>query len=251
MFVTSLDTRRKRVLQAIVEAYIETVSPVSSQAIAQRLHWRISTATVRNVMTQLDELGLIWQPHTSAGRIPTDKGYRYYINSLLEIEQLTPQEQKLIESQYPQCNEVFDELLMRILCILSNFSGYTALACSSFGEDRLYVEKVSYILEYPEFQDTQKLQAILRAFERPEPLLEIMKEDLDADGVKVHIGTENPYQNIQECSLVISNFKIRDRNKGALGIIGPRRMSYQKVISTVDYIAQIFGERTTDFMNQK
>ncbi len=246
MFVSSLDTRRKKVLQAIVEAYIETVSPVSSQAIAQRLRWRISAATVRNVMAQLDEMSLLWQPHTSAGRIPTNKGYRYYINSLLGVEQLTPQERELIESQYPQPNKAFDELLTQILRILSNFSGYTALAFSSFGKDRLYVERVSYILEYPEFQNTQKLQAILRTFEKGEPLLRIMKDDLDSEGVRVHIGRENPYADIQECSLVISNFKIRNRSMGTLGIIGPLRMSYAKVISTVSYMSEILGAGFSD-----
>jgi len=247
MFVTPLDTRRKRALQAIVEVYIETASPVSSQAIAQRLRWRVSAATVRNMMAEFDQQGLVWQPHTSAGRIPTDRGYRYYIDSLLEPEQLSLRERELIQSQYPSAGEAFDELLREILLILSNFSGYTALAFSPLTKDRLYVERVSYILEYPEFQDTQKLQPVLKTFERRQPLLEIMKEDLSADGVKVHIGKENPYQDIQECSLVVSNFKIKNRNMGALGIIGPRRMSYPKVISTVSYMAHTFNERFTDF----
>ncbi len=247
MFVSPLDARRKEVLQAVVEGYIETALPISSQAIAQRLRWRISAATVRNVMAQLHELGLVWQPHTSAGRIPTDIGYRYYIDSLLEIKQLSQREQELIESQYPQQNEAFDEFLTDILRILSNFSRYTALAFFSLGKDKFYFEGTSCILEQPEFQDTRKLQAILRTFEQPEPLVSIMKKDLDADGVKIHIGKENPYRDIQECSLVISNFKIRNRNMGALGIIGPRRMSYPKVISIVGYTAQIFSERITDF----
>lgn len=243
MFVTSLNTRRKKTLQAIVETYIETAAPVSSQAIARRMRWRVSAATVRNVMAELDELGLVWQPHTSAGRIPTDKGYRYYIDSLLEVEQLTPRERQLIESQYPQRNEALDELLTEILRILSNFSRYTALAFSFLGRDKFYFEGASCILEQPEFQDMRKLQAVLRTFEQPQALISIMKEGLDADGVKVHIGKENPYQDIQECSLVISNFKIKDRNMGTLGIIGPRRMTYAKVISTVDYVAQILNER--------
>jgi len=247
MFVTHLDTRRKRILQAIVESYIETASPVSSQAIARRLRSRISAATVRNVMAELADADLVWQPHTSAGRVPTDKGYRYYINSLLEVEQLTQQERELIENQYPAQREAFDEVLAEILRILSNFSRYTSLAFSSFGKDRLYVTGTSYILEQPEFQDTRKLQPILRTFERQEPLLEIMKEDLGRDGISVHIGKENPCRDIQECSLVVSNFKIKDKSMGALGIIGPRRMSYPKVISTVGYIARVLSVKIADY----
>ncbi|MCQ9208898.1 MAG: hypothetical protein NG712_05940 [Omnitrophica bacterium] len=247
MFVTSLDSRRKKTLQAIVEAYVETASPVSSQTIVRKLHWRISPATVRNIMAELSEQEFVWQPHISAGRIPTDKGYRYYIDSLLEPEQLSFQERELIENQYPAKREAFDELLTEILGILSNFSGYTALALSSFGKDKLYIEKLSCILEYPEFHNTEKLQPILKTFERREPLLKIMKEDLSTDGVKVHIGKENPYRDIQECSLVVSSFKIKNKNMGALGIIGPRRMSYPKVISTVEYMAHTFNERFSDF----
>lgn len=247
MFITPLTTRRKKILRAIVEAHIKTASPVSSQTIVQRLRSRVSAATVRNAMADLSDAGLIWQPHTSAGRIPTDEGYRYYINSLLEVGELTRQEQDSLTSRYPQQNKAPDELLIEILRILSNFSGYTALAFSSFGKNKLYVERVSYILEYPEFQDAHKLQAILRTFEREEPLLEIMQQDLNPDGVKVHIGKENPCRDIQECSLVVSNFKIKDRNIGALGIIGPRRMFYSKVISTVRYMARTLSERITNF----
>lgn len=344
MFVTPLNTRGKKVLQAIVESYIETASPVSSQTITQRFRSRSSPATIRNVMGQLDEMGLVWQPHTSAGRIPTDEGYRYYIDWLLEIEQLTLQERELIQDRYPADREAFDELLTEMLRILSNFSGYTALAFSSglrrilfkrlelvslegtkllvvlvslgglvktvvvqmpykigqpellkiarflneeltgltldeikeqlslrllarqdaffyllkaaaeilnltfasFEKDKLYLEGTSYILKQPEFQNTRKLQVILRAFEKQEPLLKIMKEDLDPDGIKVHIGKENPCEEIRECSLVISNFKIKNRNIGTLGIIGPRRMFYSKVISAVSYMARILGERITD-----
>ena len=345
MSITSLNTRRKRILQAIVEMYIETALPVSSQAITQRLRSQLSAATVRNIMAELDSLGLIWQPHTSAGRIPTDKGYRYYIDAMLEPAQLSQDEKDFIASQYSVQNEAFDEVLINVLRLLSNFSGYTAMAFSSglrrillkrlelvsvesakvlivlvsreglvkttivqmprkieagqlekiskflneefegltlegikkrlaqellsstdvffhiikrasevidlalasFTKDELYLEGTSYILGQPEFQNTQKLQAVLRTFERPEPLLEIMKEDLDIEGIKVHIGKENSYEDIQECSLVISSFKIKNRNMGSLGIIGPRRMSYAKVISAVDYMARIFSERIVDF----
>ncbi|MBN3038306.1 MAG: heat-inducible transcription repressor HrcA [Candidatus Omnitrophica bacterium] len=341
MVVTDLNKRRKKILQAIVELYIETAVPVSSQAIAQRLRWRISAATIRNVMAELIEMDLIWQPHTSAGRIPTDKAYRYYIDSLLELEQLTSQEKEFIESQYPARNEAFEELLKEILRLLSSFSGYTTVAFSSgltrilfkklefvslqtskllvvlispeglvkttvvqvpykieqpellkiarflnaqfeglaldeikerlslqvlntqdaffhilrkatqilelaFGglqKDELYLEGTSCILKQPEFQNAQKLQAIFRAFEKQEPLLSIIKRGLDVDGVRVYIGKEGLCEDIQECSLVLSNFKIEDRYFGTLGVIGPRRMCYAKVISAVDYMADILSQR--------
>lgn len=246
MFVTPLNTRRKEALQAIVEEYIQTAAPVSSQMIARKMRSAVSSATVRNIMAELDELGLVWQPHTSAGRIPTDRGYRYYIDSLLEVDELPPEERALIQRQYPSYAEISDELLREILRVLSNYCGYTALAFSSFAQDRLYVERISYILEYPEFRDAQKLQLLLRMLEKREPLLEIMKADLNTDGVCVHIGKENPYEEIQECSLVVSGLKMGNEKIGTLGIIGPRRMSYAKVISTVGYVAEVFNQRFTD-----
>jgi heat-inducible transcriptional repressor len=197
-------------------------------------------------MAELDELGLLWQPHISAGRIPTDKGYRYYIDSLLEIEQLTEEECRLLKNQYPQQKEAFDELLLDILRILSNFSRYTALGFSFSDKERFYFAGASCILEQPEFQDTHKFQSILRTFEQPKALISIMKRDLGSEGVKVYIGKENCYQDIRECSLVISNFKINKRSLGVLGIIGPQRMSYSKVMSTVDYMARILNERTAN-----
>lgn len=246
MSVTSLNTRRKEILQAIVEMHIETALPISSQVVAQRLRPRVSSATVRNIMAELVEMGLIWQPHPSAGRIPTDKGYRCYVDSLLDVEKLSVQDREFIESQCLSRKNVLDDLLTEILRILSNLSGYPTLAFSSFTKTRLYVERVSYFFEQPEFQDTQKLRTIIKTFEQQEPLLEIMREDLHPDGIKVHIGQENTCENMQDCSLIVSNFKIKDRNMGTLGIIGPRRMSYSKAISAVGYMANIFNEWVND-----
>lgn len=247
MSVTELNTRRKEVLQAAVETYIETASPVSSSAIAKRMRLKISTATIRNIMAQLHDLGLLWQPHTSAGRVPTDEGYRYYIDSLIKLQQLSLQEKDSIAADQAQKTAAFDDCLSDILRILSNFSGYTSLAFSSYAENKLYIERLSCILEHPEFQNLDKFQPLLKTFERQNPLLQIMRDDLNPDGIKVHIGHENHCQEIQECSLVVSNFKINGESVGVLGVIGPRRMSYRKVVSIVDYIASIFGDKGACF----
>jgi transcriptional regulator of heat shock response len=246
MFATPLNTRRKEILQAIVEAHIDSAEPVSSQVINRRLRGKLSPATIRNVMMELDTLGLIWQPHTSAGRIPTDLGYRFYIDSLMRIKQLSHKEKEFIINKCIASSFAFDEFLKENLRILSNFVGYTALGFSSLGKEQLYIERTSFILEQPEFQTVRKLQAILRIFESQIPLLEILRDDLGTEGVRVHIGKENPCTDIQDCSLVISNLKIKNRNIVSLGVIGPRRMSYAKVISKVGYVAGILSERIAD-----
>jgi len=247
MFVSDLNTRRNKILQAAVEAYINTALPVSSQAIVQSFRPRVSTATIRNIMAELDDLGFLYQPHTSAGRIPTDKGYRYYIDSLLSLEALSLKEKDLIDEYVFQQNLAFDEFLGNNLRILSNFCGYTALAFSSYAKNKLYIERLSCILDQPEFQNIHKFHPLLRTFEEQNPLLEIMKEDLNPDGVKVHIGEENHYEEIQECSLVVSNFKVNGQSIGVLGVIGPRRMSYRKAVSTVSYMASFLEDRIVNF----
>ena len=247
MSVTDLNTRRKEVLQAAVEAYIETASPVSSQTVLRRMRFKVSTATIRNTMAQLHDLGLLWQPHTSAGRIPTDKGYRYYIDSLLELEQLSLQEKDLISAYHTEKTIAFDECLGDILRILSNFSGYTALAFSAYTQNKLYIERLSCILEQPEFQNIDKFHPLLKTLEQQNPLLKIMRDDLNPDGIKVHIGHESHCEEIKECSLVVSNFKVSGESIGVLGVIGPRRMSYRKVVSIVDYIASILGDKVAYF----
>ncbi len=247
MSVTSLDTRRSKVLQAVVEVYIETALPVSSQQITKALRWQFSPATIRNIMAELDELGFIWQPHTSAGRIPTDYAYRYYIDSLLEQKSLSAKEKDFVAEHAPDEYKEFNQLLTEVLRMLSSVSGYTALAFSSMGQQRFFVERISYILEQPEFQSTVKLKQIFKGFEEEEPLIAIMRRDLNPDGIKVHIGKENSCEYIQECSLVISNFKVKNNNTGALGIIGPRRMAYAKTISAVDHMARLLDEWSSSF----
>ena len=345
MFISDLNKRRNKILQVIVESYIETAQPVSSQSISQRLRSRISSATIRNAMHQLDELGLIWQPHTSAGRIPTDKGYRYYIDTLLEVGVLTHNERELMQSRYPSQNEAYEELLKEVLNLLSALSGYTTMAFSTglksilfkklelisvysskilvvlvspegslktavvqlpyqvtqtelvkiarflneefeglrldeikaklsarvlftqdaffhllkkateilnaaseyFNKDILFIEGTSHIFEQPEFRDAQKVYGIFKVIEEKAPLLSILKEGLENEGVNVYIGRENDCVDIQECSLVVSSFKVQDSKLGAIGILGPRRMSYAKVISAVDYMSQMLSQRITHY----
>lgn len=241
MQTIDLEARKNKILKAIINAHIDTALPVGSSLLSRRFQLNLSPATIRNTMADLEKEGYISQPYTSAGRIPTDKGYRYYIDSLMEVEELVPDEEEKIEQEYQsqqirEDEDVFPET-SRILCQWTN---YTALVhFSSPLHSRLYLEGASFILEQPEFQDTRKVRIIFRAFDDKTKLLKIMERDLGREGVNVHIGRENRYEGFQDCSLITSSYKMGNKFKGTLGIIGPKRMSYSRVISVVNYVANL------------
>lgn len=241
MHAIDLEARKTKVLKAIISTHIDTALPVGSSLLSHRFQFNLSPATIRNTMADLERDGFITQPHTSAGRVPTDKGYRYYIDSLLEIEEFTPDQDERIEQGYrfPQVRE-YEDIFPEVSRILSQWTNYTALVHFYRPlHSHLYLEGVSFILEQPEFQDAQKVKLIFRAFDDKVELLKIMEEDLETEGVNVHIGRENRYEDLYDCSLVTSTYKMSNKLKGTLGIIGPKRMGYSKVISVVNYVANL------------
>lgn len=241
MHAVDLESRKTKVLKAIISTHIDTALPVGSSLLSRRFQFNLSPATIRNTMADLERDGFIAQPHTSAGRVPTDKGYRYYIDSLLEIEEFDPDGQERIEPEYrfPQVRG-YEDIFLEVSRILSQWTNYTALV--HFYRPRhshLYLEGVSFILEQPEFQDARKVKLIFRAFDDKAELLKIMEDDLETEGVNVHIGRENRYEDLYDCSLVTSTYKMSNKFKGTLGIIGPKRMGYSRVISVVNYVANL------------
>lgn len=122
-----LDERKRRILEAIIDDYINTGEPVGSRTIAKKYIFGISSATIRNEMSDLEEMGYLEQPHTSAGRIPSDKGYRYYVDELMKVSRLSPQQVEFIRSQLDiKFNEI-NEYMENIAKIISNLTNYTAV----------------------------------------------------------------------------------------------------------------------------
>lgn len=133
-----MDERKNRVLQAIVQDYIATAAPVGSRTIARKYCLGVSPATIRNEMADLEELGLIEQPHTSAGRVPSDKGYRYYVDCIMEAQRLTDAEKKYIRERYEQKIEEIEEVIARTSQLLSTMTNYTALVLGPHWEHSLF-----------------------------------------------------------------------------------------------------------------
>ncbi len=336
---SALNDRAQQLLKALVEKYIDGGQPVGSQALARESGINLSPATIRNVLSDLENLGLVSSPHTSAGRVPTDLGYRFFVDSLLNIQPLQSGvvcqlEEKLGVDDNPQ------ELIQTASSLLSgitNLAGivtlpkheYTELRHVEFlplsdnsvlvvivindnevhnkiintprvfnrseleqaanylnahfsGKDMQAVKKSlldelkeaknhadefmatainiasqalnaestegDYILDgeinlmnYAEMSDVDKLRLIFEAFNKKRDVLHLFEQVIQSEGVQIFIGAESGYSVFGDCSMVTSSYKVDGEVLGVLGVIGPTRIAYNKVIPIVDVTAKLLG----------
>ncbi len=334
----NLSERSKRILEAIIDDYIRTAEPVGSRSISRRHGLTLSPATIRNVMSDLEEMGFLASPHTSAGRIPTDKAFRFYVDSLLTVGTIDQRQEELIQRQYSlygkDVGEIFKET-SRMLSSLSHYMGIVvtprftttifrhiefiklggrrllAILVSKSGivqnkiieaDDELSLEdlvrmsnylnellrgltiselrnrivremqdeKVRYdgmlakalklseqtldenstevfiegqmnILDQPEFADVVKMKEIFRAFEEKNQLISLLDRCMESEGVHIFIGSENYMQQMAQMSIISAPYMSGSKTVGVLGVIGPTRMGYDKVIPIVDYTARLLS----------
>ncbi len=329
-----LDARKVTILKAIIKTYLETGEPVGSRTISKYSDLQLSSATIRNEMSDLEEMGYIIQPHTSAGRIPSDKGYRFYVDQIMEekdqevteIKELMVQRVDRVElllkkmaqilaantnyaamisgPQYHQnklkfiqlsrvderkllvvtvvegniiknaiidVNEaVGDEELLNLNILLNtSLNGLTIeeinlgvisrlkekaglhshvveLVLNEVAEAirvdeeelEIYTSGATNIFKYPELSDGEKASKLLSTFEQKEVLQDLIDEvnqnEHDSDtGIQVYIGDEMPVQGMRDCSVVTANYELGEGLRGTIGIIGPKRMDYEKVLGTL------------------
>ncbi len=327
----------RRVLEIVVEDYIETGEPVGSRVTSRKSNLNLSPATIRNIMSDLEESGLLFQPHFSAGRIPTEKGFRFYVDYILDVHDLSRIEQEKIRSSYPADHlegvDLFRETsrllslsskylgvvwaprlnltvlqhiefvklkehLVLVLLVSTNglvqnriieverhfsqseldhFSDYmnellagltlhqvrgkivermeqekntydrlleqalilSEKAFSPTGEADVFIEGRTNILNEPEFANVSRMRRLFRAFEEKATMVRLLDKCMEPTGVQISIGSENPVEGIETCSLITSTYSCRGEVIGALGVIGPRRMNYSKVIPLVGYTAKL------------
>lgn len=331
-----LSPRGRQILEAIIEDYIVTAEPVGSRTITRRHPMALSPATVRNVMADLEEMGFLASPHTSAGRIPTDKAYRFYVNSLLSVRNIGREEQEEILRRCSVAGKDMAEVLketsrmlsstshymgivvaprfdanvfrqiefvklgsIRLLAILvsqngtvqnriieadedipaedlvrmSNYlnellEGLTiaqvrakllqemqsdkakydrlmtralALSTKTVNEDEaeVFIEGQVNIFDQPEFADVAKMKEIFRTFEKKSTILQLFDRAIAAEGVQIYIGAESHLNDMPGMSLITSTYVTGQNTLGVLGVVGPTRMGYAKVIPIVDYTAKL------------
>ena len=329
-----LDERKMKILHAIIQNYLETGEPVGSRTISKYTDLNLSSATIRNEMSDLEEMGYILQPHTSAGRIPSDRGYRLYVDMLMEekeqelnemqeqmldkadkMDQLLKQaakvlasstnyatmvstplnsgnkikflqlsqvdeeqiiavivlggnviKNKIIDMEEPVSNENLLKLNMLLNTTLNGMSiedinlGLIARLKEQAGihsevighvldavadviqvddEMQIYTSGATNIFKYPELSDKQSAQEIISAFEEKQQLTELVTQTLskeDNTGIQVYIGDETPVQTMKDCSVVTATYELGEGMKGTIGIIGPKRMDYKKVVNNLETV---------------
>lgn len=336
-----LNERMKNILTAVVHRYITTAEPVSSAIIAEKYNLDLSTATIRHEMYLLEKYDYLWQPHTSSGRIPTDKGYRFYVDNLMIKSHLREKEKKEIIQIYNKSKEfeetmkitsqllskltnnigvvlapvIYNDLVKniqfipvgsnRILTIivtdtglicqkiikvsgeinkdrlnyLSNFINSKLVEedvnltnlnnllieeldkiisfqerfnyihkfleeCFDFeySENKVYLDGRMNIIKHPEFKETDKLNYILSLIEEENILANTIRRYLGLRKTKIIIGKESKLKEMQNCSLVTSEYRIKGKSAGAIGILGPTRMDYPRMVSIAEYISDKLSE---------
>lgn len=335
----SLSERKKQILKAVIDAHISCGEPVGSKALSQDKHISLSPATIRNELAELTEMGYLAQPHTSAGRVPTEQGYRFYVDTLMQAYDMTASEirglnemlmertarlDKIIDSagrlvstltHYPaiavrsfpkkqtaKCinlmkiadNELLvivmisesniktkhlnselaltDEALRKmqnslnatvvgkqaeeltlaqILALEENFGSYRSLASpiiksvfetlDESGSDELQISGVDRFLEYPEFTEVDKLKDMLGMLSDKQDLLTLVRKSEGSD-VNIYIGSENTADKSGESTLVVKTIRVGGKPVGAIGVIGPCRMDYSKVVSTMETLSNSISD---------
>ena len=326
-----LDERKKKILHAVIRNYLETGEPVGSRTISKYTDLNLSSATIRNEMSDLEEMGYIIQPHTSAGRIPTDRAYRLYVDSMMEekdreIEELkgmllrtedkmdkvlknvanllatntnyatvvsAPQirgnrlkflqlskvdeshilvvivmEGNVIRNEMIQIDEpISDENMLKLNILLNtHLNGLAleeislgritalkeqagihsviignvidALAMAIKGEEDLevYTSGANNIFKYPELADQQRASELIHTFEEKKALAKLATDKLSEEGntgIQVYIGEEAPIDSMKDCSVVTATYELEEGMRGSIAIIGPKRMDYDKVVSSL------------------
>ncbi|HEA26363.1 MAG TPA: heat-inducible transcriptional repressor HrcA [Ectothiorhodospiraceae bacterium] len=340
MSETELNDRARQLLGQLVKSYISDGQPVGSRTLAQISENLLSSATIRNVMSELEEIGLIHSPHTSAGRIPTVKGYRFFVDQLLKVKKLTAKELQpiqeeiaaqsssddILESASEQLSEITSmagvvmlpgrELTVlrqieflplasnQILVILVTVDGtvqnrvinpskqfkaseleqaanylnhhYAGKELSDIrshilasmdetrqsmdqmmsaaidmarqvidssypSEQNMVIAGQTKLMGYSDMGDIDKLRQLFDAFNQKQDILQLFDRSLQAQGVQIFIGEESGYKVLDECSIVTSPYEVDGEPMGVIGVIGPTRMAYERVIPIVDITAQLLG----------
>lgn len=348
MEISVLDDRKQKILQAIIHHYIKTATPVGSKTIKKNYHFPYSTASIRNIMAELEKAGYLAHIFTSSGRVPTDKGYRFYVDKLMEIQSLTEEEEKHIKKEYEIRQQELEQIMRETSRLLSLSSRYTGFVLAPKLEDdtvrrlelmplenkkilavlmtetgiirhkilsleeeikdddlrrvnkivneklkgvslgklspaiikkiieekqyqdkiyevawkltrqafnieagnELYLEGAANILTHLDFNDYNKMRNIFKIIEEKKILCNILQNEIKGNGVKVFIGKENTCKDLADCSIVSSTYKAKDKTIGALGIIGPKRMEYPKMIALVECMSKVVNKTLSKLMKE-
>ena len=228
--------RQAKLLATIIEQYAEVASPVGSVTLAKL--FGVSSATIRAEMAKLEELGYIAQPHTSAGRVPTDKGYRYYVNLLTQQEEspLIDRSARTIEARVASAGDRADRVIRSAVDSLVDLTHNLGLATIG---DELYLAGMGNLFSHPEFLQGTNAQSVARLLDNLEPWL---REAAPTEPLNVYIGSENPIGKSSGATLIISRFRSPYSDRSYIGVLGPTRQSYGRVMRLVHQTGKMLEE---------
>ena len=212
------EDRRQKILEIIIREHIATGEPVSSSLIVEKYKLDISTATARNDMADLEENGFIAQPHTSAGRVPTEKAYLFFLSNIKDGK-ISPLSKKLIEDGLKEKSETAFKIVAKTIAKMSENAVFWA-----FHKGDLYYTGVSNLIGAPEFSQNNLVYDISMIIDRMDEIIDKNFEQI-ANGVSVTIGSDNLFS--IHCSSVVLKYKIGGQN-GIVGLLGPMRMDYER-----------------------
>ncbi len=233
--------RKDRILAIVVGQYIKTITPVGSHAITEEFKLDVSPATVRNILAELEEQGYLTHPHTSAGRIPTQRGYRYYVDHLMNEIELLEAEKKRIQSECKQYINQLDNLMEKASSMISDITSYTTIISVDGWGSKIILKGTSNVVGYHEHTDIVKIQAILRVLEEKERILALINRDLQHK-IDIYIGHEMALKEIEGCSLAVSSFE-KDGLTGRIAVLGPTRMNYDRVVCALEYMSDLLSHK--------
>jgi len=221
-----LDDRKKRILQAIIEDYVRFAEPIASKIIVERYELDLSSATIRNEMAALEELGLIEKTHTSSGRVPSDLGYRYYVDSIMND---TTVNEELLADIVSNLNKL-ERDLDNISKFLSYLTHYTSI---SIDDENIYLYGRNNVFDYPEFRDIEKLKRFMYLMEEEDLIKEILNSYVENE-ISIRIGCENLFDEVKDYSIITFGYQ----DLGTIALIGPKRMDYNKVMKLIKYLLE-------------
>lgn len=224
-----MDKRKELILKTIIKEHIKTAQPVGSEGLVDKYNLDISAATVRNEMMELEEAGFIAQPHTSAGRIPTEKAYNFYLETLSE-KKLSETEARIFEKILEEKEEINFKQAAKAMAKLSDNAVFWA-----FHKQNLYYTGISNLLRQPEFSETGLMYDISEVIDRVDEIIGDIFNELKT-GPQILIGSKNPFG--AYCGTVITKYRLGD-NVGLVGILGPLRMNYEKNLALIKFLNNI------------
>jgi len=232
-----MDARKEAILEAVVSEYIETGQPVGSLVLARKYQFPLSTATIRAEMAELERLGFLTHPHTSAGRIPTQLGYRYFVNLIKKEEVLLAREELAAQKRLSAMEDRFErqlETASQVLSELTRNMGFAGLSGEVFSHG------LGNLFSNPEFLEPAR---IIKAAELIDNLNLLLSELPPGAGTKIYIGSEAPIGKSAGVSIILSEFESPFGSQGYLGVVGPMRMSYDRCLSVVRGVKEILEEK--------